>query len=126
MDAAYAAISGPNGTIDKPRFRQIFTPTARLVMVQPDARTGSATAVMSSDDFFAAFDKLVGGKPFFETGKTVTLSAGTNVATILSDYESKSAPDGAPLETGRNSFLLVRTTDGWHVDCVFWEIASNR
>ena len=124
-DAAYATISGPNGTIDQARFDDVFTSTARFVMVTRAADGDAVVQTMDAPGFKRLFAAMIAGKPFFERGRTIHTDIRGNVATIISDYQSRTSPAGAPVETGRNTFELVRGRDGWRVDSIFWEAGTG-
>ena len=121
---AYAVISGPKGAIDKPRFADVFTPTVRFVMVAHDKDGHPQVQSMGAEQFQQRFVQFMQGKPFYETGHTTYADVRGNVATLLSDYESRSAPGAVPFARGRNTFELVRGADGWRVDSIFWEEAQ--
>lgn len=124
VDAAYATISGPTGAIDQARFDDVFTSTVRFVTVTR-APDGDATVqTMDAAGFKKLFADMMTGKPFYERGTTIHTDIRGNIATIISDYESRASLGGAPVETGRNTFELVRSRDGWRVDSIFWEASS--
>lgn len=125
VDAAYAVISGPTGAIDQARFDDVFTPTVRFVTVTRISDGDAAVQVMDAAAFKALFASMMAGKPFYERGRTIHTDVRGNIATIISDYQSRTSPAGPPVETGRNTFELVRGRDGWRVDSIFWEAGSG-
>lgn len=126
VDAAYAVISGPDGAVDQARFDDVFTSTARFVMVTRAADGDATVQTMDAAGFKRLFAAMIAGKPFFERGRTIHADVRGNVATIISDYQSRTSPEGAPVETGRNTFELVRGRAGWRVDSIFWEAGTGR
>lgn len=126
VDAAYAVISGPNGAIDEARFDDVFTPTVRFVMVTRAADGNATVQAMDGASFKRLFAAMIAGKPFYERGRTIHADIRGNIATLISDYQSRSSSEGAAVETGRNTFELVRGRDGWRVDSIFWEAGTGR
>lgn len=126
VDAAYAVISGPNGRVDRARFEHLFTPTAHFVRTTINAHGDTSVMAIDRTQFIAAFKGAMGGKSFYETGQTIHADVHQATATILSDYQSRHAPNGPAFERGRNTFELIRGRTGWQVDSVFWEVRAPR
>jgi hypothetical protein len=120
--ASYQAISGPAGAKrDFARLEAISTPDARFVMVTRQPASGTQIRAMNLQEFEKAYAEVVGDSAFYETGTHNQTEGFGDVATVLSTYESRDAPDATPFNRGLNSYQLVRGTDGWRIQTIFWE-----
>jgi len=122
VTASYEAISGPAGAKrDFARLEAISTAGVRFVMVTRNADGGTSTQSMNMAEFEAAYDQMMAGRAFYETGLRQQVEGFGDVATVLSTYESRDAPGAAPFARGLNSYLLVKSSDGWRIQTIFWE-----
>lgn len=120
--ASYQAISGPAGAKrDFARIAAICTPDVRFVMVTYVPHNSSSTRSMNLGEFEQAYDQMMEGRAFYETGVRQQVEGFGDVATVLSTYESRDAPAAAPFARGLNSYLLVKSADGWRIQTIFWE-----
>ena len=120
--ASYLAISGPAGAKrDFARLEAIAAADVRFVMVTREPGGGTATRSMGIQDFEKAYEEVIGGRAFFESELSHRSEGFGDVMTVLSTYESRDAPGNVPFARGLNSYQLVKGTDGWRIQTIFWE-----
>ena len=118
--AVYNVISGPAGRRDWDRFKDLFAPGARMIVVKKE------TTVMTPDEFIAKSTPYLKDNGFFERPVASRIDRFQDVAQVWSRYESRHASnDEKPFATGVNSFQLVRDGDRWRVMTILWQEQTN-
>ncbi len=120
VSAVYQVISGPAGTRDWDRFRNLFAEGARLISMRVTP-AGAAPLVMTPDDYIrragANFEKAA----FYETELSQRTESFGAIAHVFSTYESRRAPTAKPFARGINSFQLVKDGAAWKVMTILWD-----
>ena len=118
--ATYNVISGPAGRRDWDRFKELFAPGARLIVVKKE------TTVMTPDEFIAKSTPYLKDNGFFERPVDTKVERFRDIAHVFSRYESRHASnDAQPFARGVNSFQLVRDGEHWRVLTILWQEESN-
>jgi hypothetical protein len=116
----YEVISGAAGQArDWTRFRSLFAPGARLM---PVVSTGDAShlRLLSPDDFIRRVEPIFASEDFWEQESGRATEVIGRMAHVLSSYESRRNPQGAPFEHGRNSIQLFFDGARWWIVNVMW------
>lgn len=117
----YSIVSGPAGAKhDWDMLRKLFAPEAKITPVFHD---GSKPVIQSlTVDAFVSLNKeLFKNQGFFETEVDSQVFSVGHMATVISLYESRQAPEAAPYSTGVNSFQLLNDGRRWCVVSVTWD-----
>jgi len=118
--AVYNVISGPAGRRDWDRFKELFAPGARMIVVKKE------TTVMTPDEFIAKSTPYLKDNGFFEHPVESRIERFQDIAQVYSRYESRHASnDEKPFASGVNSFQLVRDGDRWRVMTILWQEQTN-
>jgi hypothetical protein len=121
--ALYDVISGPAGaTRDWARFRSLFAPGGRLIMIEPAADGAPRQArVLSPDDFVAMATPVLAGEGFFERETARRSERYGAMLHAWSTYASRHAErDAKPFEEGVNSIQLFHDGRRWWVLSLTW------
>lgn len=122
---AYAAISFKKG--EKPRFDEIgnyFIPQAQLINFRTD--TADITALPQFIDLYKHFVTDGHIKMFYEEevfGRTEQFG---KVAHRISTYNTYLNTRNSIAERGVNSFQLIKTSKGWKVSSIIWDVESKK
>lgn len=120
--ALYGTISGPAGSRDWERFRQLFFPGARLLrtVVLPEGEVNmSAMDVQGFIDFADPFLRL---HPFYERELFRQVDQFGQIAQLFSTFESSRSPEGGgSLGRGINSVQLWFDGCRWWVMNMLWD-----
>jgi len=117
----YACISGPAGAPrDWARFRTLFAPEARLMPLAA-AADGARAETFDVEGYVASRAPLLASVSFWEVEVDRRVDVWRNAAHVLSFYESRREPAGAPFLTGANSIQLYRSGDRWKIVSMLWD-----
>lgn len=122
LTALYEVISGPAGKArDWQRFRSLFYPGAQMASVQRTKPGGlPGVAPITPDDYAtwgAEFFKTHG---FFEKETHRQVAGYGDLINVLSAYESRETPEGAPFSRGINNIQLIFDGQRWWVLHIAW------
>ena len=117
----YQIVSGPAGSKrDWKLMHQLFAPTATITPVF-HADGQPKIMLLTVDEFVALNEKLFKDIGFFETEvDNQTIQVG-HMATVISLYESREAPQQSAYSRGINSFQLLNDGRRWCVISVTWD-----
>jgi hypothetical protein len=130
VDSLYDVISGPAGKPrDWERFRSLFLPDGRLVVIRADAPAKGDQPARKSDAVFRTPDMYVERNDpyfktngFFERGIANRVEEFGNLAHVWSTYESRRATtDSAPFARGINSIQIVHAQGRFWVASITWD-----
>jgi hypothetical protein len=120
--AAYAAISGPAGVPrDWATDRLLHHPGARLMPTRPAAGGGSTIEVFDMEGYITSRTPYFASTDFYEVEVARQEFRFGNIASVLSSYESRHAPDGPPFGRGVNCFQLWWDGTRWWVMSILWD-----
>lgn len=119
IKALDAAVSGPANE-DRTCFRQLFTANAQLVPMAKGPDGDPVPRTLSVDGWIAAVAKH-GGDVFYEKQIKYTSDVYGYIAHIWSTYETRSTPEGKPLDRGINTIEAVKDGQEWKVEHILWE-----
>ncbi len=115
--AVLNVISGPAGRRDWNRFKDLFTPDARLAVYGKEG-----VKVMTPDEFVAKNKPYLEEHGFFEWPVETHVDRFKDIAHASTRYESRHATtDAEPFARGVNHFELVRQGDRWVVHSLVWQ-----
>lgn len=121
--AMYEVISGPAGQArDWNRFRSLYSKGARLMPVATVAGVPKVR-LLSPEEYIRRVEPIFAVEDFWEREIQRQTETFGNVAHVLSTYESRRSPDGAPFETGKNSIQLMNDGSRWWLMNVMWNTA---
>jgi hypothetical protein len=122
IDEFYATISGPAGTRDWSRERDIFHPQARLMRTGVDEAGKPWIRVMTLDDYIADTAPFFAANDFHEIEVARRVDRFGNWAHARSVYEARRSPDDPELlKRGVNSIQLFHDGERWSVVSVLWD-----
>jgi len=120
MAALYEVISGDPGVPrDWDRFRNLFTPDARLIPTGKNAEGKITYRTLSPEDYVTMFSTRVTTGFFERELYRVTEEYGT-IVHIFSTYETKEKKDGPVTNRGINSIQLIKQNDRYAIMNIFW------
>jgi hypothetical protein len=127
--AVYDCITGP-AERDRPRdwdrFRGLFLPGARFVLVRwryPDGRDEAVLRAWDVEGFIAVASESYRELAFFERETACRCDRFGNIAQVFSTYESRAgSEDSEPVARGINSVQVVRTQDRWWIAHLVWDV----
>jgi hypothetical protein len=119
ISALDAAVSGPADK-DRACMRQLFTANAQLVPMVKGPDGNLIPKTLTLDDWIAAVKKR-GSEVFYEKQIKYTSDVYGHIAQIWSTYETRSTPDGKPLDRGINGIQAVNNGQQWKVEHILWE-----
>lgn len=118
--ALYDVISGdPGAPRDWDRFRNLFTPEARLMPTRKNPQGELVLASMAPEDYVQMFTSRITTGFFERELHRVTETYGT-VTHVFSTYETKEKKDGPVTNRGVNSIQLFFDGKRFYVVNVFW------
>ncbi len=116
----YNVISGdPGAPRDWDRFRNLFTPEARLIPTRKDDKGEFITKAMTPEEYVQLFTSRISTGFFERELKRTTDEYGT-IAQVFSTYETKEKKDGPITNRGINSIQLFKTKDRYYIVNIFW------
>ncbi len=118
--ALYEVISGDPGTPRNwDRFRNLFTPDARLIPTGKSAEGKVTYRTMTPDEYVQLFSARI-TTGFFEWELyRVTEEYGT-IVHVFSTYETKEKKDGPVTNRGINSIQILKQNDRYAIMNIFW------
>jgi len=123
--ALYDVISGPAGQKrDWDRFRSLFVPGARLIVVRarPDSAGNRAPRVMTPEQYIETAGAQLERNGFFEREIAQVSESFGGVTHRFSTYDSKrTASDPQPFARGINSIQLLNDGTRWWVVTIYWD-----
>lgn len=119
--ALYSSISGPAGARDWQRQRRLFLPGAPMIAATPAADGSVDVELLDADSYERTRAPLFSSHAFYETELARRTERFGCVAHVLSTYESRLSPHGAPFMRGVNSIQLVRAEGRWWIVSVAWQ-----
>ena len=121
LHASYEVISGPAGQPrDWGRFRSLFLADARLMPVVSVAGERSRVRILSVEDYIRRVEPIFATEDFWEVETTRQTETFGQVAHVLSSYESRRSPNGAPFDRGANSMQLLNDGSRWWIVSIMW------
>jgi hypothetical protein len=109
--AEYNVVSGPAGRRDWDRFKELFAPCARIIMV----RNGAAEA-LTPDEYIARNKPYFNEHALFQHPSSTLIERHGDVAHVVATDESRHASnDKKPFAQGFTSFDLVHSGDAWKI-----------
>ena len=121
----YSIVSGIAGTKRNWQLmRDLFASSAKIspVLHKP---SGQTVVTMDLEEFIKLNQNVFANVDFFETEVKQKIHQFGHSATIISQYESRSAKDAKPYSTGVNSFQLINDGHRWCVISVTWDSDKN-
>jgi hypothetical protein len=118
----YGTISGPAGSRDWDRFRELFYPGARLLrtVVSPEGAIGMSA--MDVQDFIDFADPFLRQHPFYERELVRQVDQFGQIAQVFSSFESSTAQEGGDsLGRGINSVQLWFDGRRWWLMSMLWD-----
>ncbi len=127
VKALYEVISGPAGEKRNwDRFRLLFTPEARMIAVNVNAKGEVRHQTLKPEDYVTRIGPLIERDGFFEKELSRKSEQFADIAHVFSTYETKRAlTDEKPLARGINSIQLWNDGKRWWVLSVYWQAESE-
>ncbi len=121
LRALYDVISGPAGVPrDWDRMRSLFAEGARLmVVVSPPGETPHVR-FLTPDDQIRRAAPIVAVEDFYEVEVDRHTQTFGHVAHVLSTYECRRTPDGAPFTRQQKSLQLFNDGSRWWILSAIW------
>ncbi len=126
MKALYDVISGPAGQArDWERFRNLFVPGARLIVVARPAQGPADLRLLTPEDYVARATPMVEHTGFFEREIARREMRYGALFQAFSTYASfRNSDDAKPYARGINSIQLFHDGAEWRVVTVYWDAES--
>ena len=123
MSAWYDSIAGEPGEPRQwDRYKGLFVPDGRLVMVRPDGVGGTKIGTMTVDNFIDGNRRYMEQAGFADTEIARTVEQFGSIAQVFSTYASRrSAADDEPYARGINSLQLTFDGGRWWIVSVMWD-----
>ncbi len=116
----YNVISGEPGVArDWDRFKNLFSPEARLIPTRKDENGKLITKTMSPEEYIQFFTPRVSSGFFERELNRKTEEYGT-IAHVFSTYETKEKKEGPVTNRGINSIQLFKDKDRYYIVNVYW------
>lgn len=122
LGALYGVISGPAGERDWDRFRSLFAPRATLAPTAPRPDGTTTIRILSVEEYIQAAGEFFRREPFYEVETGRNLERFGNVASVMSGYASRRAPDQDPFARGVNAITLLTDGTRWYVLSIAWDV----
>jgi hypothetical protein len=123
MNAWYSSIAGePGQPREWDRYKGLFVPDGRLVMVRPDGLGGTKIGTMTVDNFIEGNRRYMEQAGFVDTEISRTVETFGSIAQVFSTYASRRTPEDAePYARGINSLQLTFDGKRWWIISVMWD-----
>lgn len=123
LQALYDVISGPPGQArDWARFRNLFVPEARLIVVMRPAQGPAELRMLTPEDYVARATPMVAKTGFFEREIARREMRYGALFQAFSTYASfRNSDDAKPYARGINSIQLFFDGAQWRVVTVYWD-----
>ncbi|MDB4949014.1 MAG: hypothetical protein JWM27_1663 [Gemmatimonadetes bacterium] len=121
VHAVYQVLSGAAGQPrDWARLRGMFAPGGHMVPLRrPDGTP--VLEVLTVEDYERTRAPVLASMDFYESELAARVDVFGDVAHVLSSYEARRSPNGAPFMRGVNSIQLVRDRGRWWILSVVWD-----
>jgi hypothetical protein len=120
ITALYEVISGEAGqSRDWDRFKNLFTPDARLIPTSKNKDAKISYASMTPADYVKMFESRV-ATGFYERELNRLTDAYGTIVHVFSTYETRESKDGPVTNRGINSIQLLKTHDRYYIMNIFW------
>lgn len=100
-------------------FRNLFTPTAQMIVMNPKAPPHSQIMAMNIEEFIRYIGPMYAKDGFLEIETGITINEFNGIANVFQSYEAKNLK-GTYEEKGINSLQLVYNQDRWWIVSVTW------
>ncbi len=121
IDVLYAVISGEAGEArDWDRFRNLFTPDAKLIPTFTNREGNIGYVSWSPDEYIERAGAGLERDGFFESEIGQEVEQFGNIAHVFSTYNSRRTAEGEVFMRGINSIQLFYDGNRWWVMSVFW------
>lgn len=118
--ALYDVISGEAGAErDWDRFKNLFTPDARLIPTSKNQEGKISYAPMAPADYIKMFETRIATGFYERELNRMTDSYGT-IVHAFSTYETRESKGGPVTNRGINSIQLLKTHERYYIMNVFW------
>ncbi len=121
VNAMYNVISGPAGQRDWKRFKNLFTPDAKMGAVVKTKQGKEVFRSFTPDDYIKNNDPYFLKNAFIEKELHREMFSFGRIVQVFTTYEFES---GAEKERGINSLQLVRSGDRWWIVSLIWQEES--
>jgi len=119
--ALYEVVSGPAGPRDWERERKLFLPEARLMPSGNSPAGGNGRQVFDLDGYIGSRSSFFENNDFYEVETARRIFVFGDKAQVLSAYEGRRTPNGAPFLRGINGIQLFYDGQRWWVLSIAWD-----
>lgn len=120
IKALYEVISGEAGDErDWDRFKNLFTPDARLMPTAKNQEGKISYASLTPADYVKTFQTRM-ATGFFERELNRMTDAYGTIVHVFSTYETRESKDGPVTNRGINSIQLLKTHERYYIMNIFW------
>lgn len=120
ITALYEVISGEAGqSRDWNRFKNLFSPDARLIPTSKNKEAKISYASISPADYIQMFETRI-ATGFYERELNRLTDAYGTIVHVFSTYETRESKDGPVTNRGINSIQLLKTNERYYIMNIFW------
>lgn len=120
INALYDVISGePGSDRDWDRFKNLFTPDARLIPTSKNQERKISYATLTPTDYVQLFQSRISTGFYEREINRVTDAYGT-IVHVFSTYETREIKNGPVTNRGINSIQLLKTQERYYIMNIFW------
>ena len=120
LAALYETISGePGEDRDWTRFKNLFTPDAKLIPTSKNKEGKISYAQLSPSDYMELFQSRITAG-FYERELNRMTDAYGTIVHVFSTYETRETKDGPIINRGINSIQLLKTHERYYIMNIFW------
>ncbi len=120
LSALYEVISGEAGeTRNWERFKNLFTPDAKLIPTSKNKEGSISYAQLSPSDYIELFQSRV-TTAFYERELNRMTDAYGTIVHVFSTYETREMKEGPVTNRGINSIQLLKTHERYYIMNIFW------
>lgn len=120
ISALYEVISGEAGQPrDWNRFKNLFTPDAKLIPTSKTKEGKISYASMTPADYTQMFESRV-ATGFYERELNRLTDAYGTIVHVFSTYETRESKEGPVTNRGINSIQLLKTHERYYIMNIFW------
>lgn len=122
ISALYGCLSGPAGAErDWDLLRHLLAPGAQLIPLVSQANGRTKADRHDVESYRRSRAPYFATYPFYESEVERRAEIWGSIASVMSAYESRRAPDEAPFARGVNSIQLVWEDGRWWIVSILWE-----
>jgi hypothetical protein len=122
MSALYKCLSGPAGADrDWDLLRYLLAPGAQLIPLVPQPDGRSRPDRHDVESYRRSRAPYFATHSFYESEVERRAEIWGSIASVMSAYESRVAPEAAPFARGINSIQLVWDDGRWWIVSILWE-----